>query len=824
MPLAANNEPVTLFDSYTSLGWHLVPIPPGQKCPTVKGWNEAENCITDSGRIPEGWNIGLAHAYSGTAAIDIDVLADATAYLASHGIDLNALLNAPDAVRIESGREGRTKLLYALPFGLPIASKKMIATAPDGTKYNFIDFRCATAGGLTVQDVLPPSTHPDTNRSYEWGGHGSFDNLPTMPQALVELWHSLISHTDDELPPSDPKLIELETIRSALEFIDPGISREEWIHVGMALHHAGEVIGNNDAAMMLFNTWSAKSKDKYKGERDIRTVWRSFKSMANRGIRIDTLFYYARENGWVATDASKLFTTVKSMVCPTTFLGKFQTAPTHPVCDLSLFPEIIAARALEVATMVGSDPVVPLLAALSSVCAAVDSRTKLRVTESWTVPPILWLMTIGLSSDKKSPGSKPLHSILYDIQEEDFPRYRAEALIWKGHEAKHVSQMKAFQQFYSSAEMELSNSPPPFVSELPPEPKQLRLIINDATSQKVIHLADGRPRGFLLLLDEMENWLKRINSPQSGEDRGCWIQGYETGSYTMDRVTTGTISAENLAVVIYGNIQPDVFKRHIEQGSADGLMQRFLPVTIDREKTTLWQDDTPSFMTRKGEYEKLIRSIFNLPQVEYSLSPAAREIFRTFCKWYLELRRAEIITKSSKHYMTALGKSEGTCLRLALVFHIIQAPSIMAMPGETMQQAVDCMMKFFIPSMKYAFNDVASTESTLARWTIDHIVQNSGIRDTIRIADIKRSSRRQTENMDNKDIDMTLQYIMADLCDAGYVAQLPLDGKTANYAINPRLASEFAEYRAAVIKSKAQIKEIFDAIPKKNPSAKKRGP
>ena len=33
-----------------------------------------------------------------------------------------------------------------------------------------LEFRCGTADGLTVQDVLPPSMHPDTGMPYRWGG------------------------------------------------------------------------------------------------------------------------------------------------------------------------------------------------------------------------------------------------------------------------------------------------------------------------------------------------------------------------------------------------------------------------------------------------------------------------------------------------------------------------------------------------------------------------------------------------------------------------------------------------------------------------------
>ena len=40
-----------------------------------------------------------------------------------------------------------------------------------------------------MQDVLPPSIHPDTGRPYEW--IGDFTEIPPLPDALRQLWHEL---------------------------------------------------------------------------------------------------------------------------------------------------------------------------------------------------------------------------------------------------------------------------------------------------------------------------------------------------------------------------------------------------------------------------------------------------------------------------------------------------------------------------------------------------------------------------------------------------------------------------------------------------------
>lgn len=65
-----------------------------------------------------GSNIGLAHLYSHTCAIDIDDFDRAAAWFEQHGIDLAGLLMSENAAQISSGRENRAKLLYRLPEGV----------------------------------------------------------------------------------------------------------------------------------------------------------------------------------------------------------------------------------------------------------------------------------------------------------------------------------------------------------------------------------------------------------------------------------------------------------------------------------------------------------------------------------------------------------------------------------------------------------------------------------------------------------------------------------------------------------------------------------
>jgi len=175
----------TLRD-YILAGLVLVPIPSGSKAPCGKGWNTRARCWAKPGQVPDTYtgNVGLAHAYSGTCALDIDDAALAGPALAAYGIDVAALLAAPDAVHIRSGRAGRDKLLFRLRDPLPSINRSAI----EG-----FELRCAATNGRTVQDVLPPSIHPDTEKPYQWAG--DWHAIPNAPADLLTAWRKMLDKT-----------------------------------------------------------------------------------------------------------------------------------------------------------------------------------------------------------------------------------------------------------------------------------------------------------------------------------------------------------------------------------------------------------------------------------------------------------------------------------------------------------------------------------------------------------------------------------------------------------------------------------------------------
>lgn len=285
------------------IGWALVPIPPGQKGPVHKGWNKQSQCVKNSDQLHllEGMNIGLAHAYctpSPTCAIDVDNYKAAKPWLATYCINLNDLLEAPDAVVIWSGKKNSLKLIYSLPTSVdPMVSTKI--NGPDGRVA--LEFRCATSDGKTVQDVLPPSIHP-SGSTYKWMGHGKPLELPEIPDALIGLWRILVAKGSKVAERKfavdltgntrleSPRQIAI--IKEALSHIPANCSYEVWRNIVWAI-----LSTRWTCAEAIAQAWSQTAPDRY-AEDAFWTLVNSYMPQRGNQITVGTIYHHARLGGW----------------------------------------------------------------------------------------------------------------------------------------------------------------------------------------------------------------------------------------------------------------------------------------------------------------------------------------------------------------------------------------------------------------------------------------------------------------------------------------------------------------------------------------------
>lgn len=197
-----------------TLKWHLVPIPPGTKGPTSKGWNDP-SVVTAAAHWDQNPvdNMGVLLKPSGIVVIDIDNVEETKIIFESFGFNYETLLKG--APRIQ-GRLGHDKAIFLAPEGITLGSKKLPWENKDDPAVTHTVFELR--GGM-VQDVLPPSIHPDTKQPYVWIIEPA--SIPSLPKEILSIWtewdkfrSQLINAcpwAKNKVPPPQPKKVKRVT-------------------------------------------------------------------------------------------------------------------------------------------------------------------------------------------------------------------------------------------------------------------------------------------------------------------------------------------------------------------------------------------------------------------------------------------------------------------------------------------------------------------------------------------------------------------------------------------------------------------------------------
>jgi hypothetical protein len=279
----------------------------------------------------------------------------------------------------------------------------------------------------------------------------------------------------------------------------------------------------------------------------------------------------------------------------------------------------------------------------------------------------------------------------------------------------------------------------------------------------------------------------------------------------------GSIHVEHLAASLYGNCQPEVFRRNVAEASADGIVQRFFPVILNAGKNAMWQKGRPDFMSCRGEYEQLIKRTFLLPEFEYVLADDAMVDFRTFGEWCLGFRDCERHANHSSTYQTALGKLEGNAARLILLMHLMTDPFNPFVSADTVKKSIRLVHRFFLPMLRHAFLEIGGQRDVIGVAIFDAVIQMAGAKATVTLGELRRSCRQ----IDNNHIpvwqsDAMIRSAMDEMAGLGYVKMHQDSPRNPEWALNPEVADLFANERKRIIHSKqSNIERIREDIFKK---------
>jgi len=141
------------------------------------------------------------------------------------------------------------------------------------------------------------------------------------------------------------------------------------------------------------------------------------------------------------------------------------------------------------------------------------------------------------------------------------------------------------------------DTPPdkPKEADAGPPPHVPRLVVNDATIERLGAILANQPRGVLQLRDELAGWLQGMQRYSgAGSDRAFWLEAYGGRGFTVERMGREPLTVDRLTIGVLGGIQPNRLKSLLFKSDDDGLLARFLPIWPEPaplKRPSTWADE-----------------------------------------------------------------------------------------------------------------------------------------------------------------------------------------------------------------------------------------
>ena len=341
-----------------------------------------------------------------------------------------------------------------------------------------------------------------------------------------------------------------------------------------------------------------------------------------------------------------------------------------------LLPSVIEDFAFEQGATMGADPAGLAVGALVVCAAAVPDRIELRVKRYsvWNEATRLWGGLVGDPSTKKSP-------IIRQVMR---PLERIDTALWETYAAAKAQ--------WDALDKDTKRMTPP--------PQQIRVKLDDATVEAAQEILRDSPDGVLYLRDELSGFFgsmdKYAGYRGSASDRGFWLQAYNGGGYTFDRIKRGAGRIPHLSVSVLGGIQPEAMRKLTTDTIDDGLIQRLVPIML--QSGGVGRDEE---MSRSVEaYESLVEQLHQMqpPTINNVVfEDAARAVREDMERKHCELATIEIINKKLSAHV---GKYDGLFARLCLLWHCIENPGTELPPqigAACAQRVADFLSRFLFP-------------------------------------------------------------------------------------------------------------------------------
>lgn len=367
-----------------------------------------------------------------------------------------------------------------------------------------------------------------------------------------------------------------------------------------------------------------------------------------------------------------------------------------------MLPAALAKYVFDVADRTQCPPDFVAVGALVACATLIGNRVRIlpKQFDNWMVVPNLWGAVIGPPSAMKSPALKYALSPLNKIERE----WRKQ---WEGESTQAEADAEVtkivLEEARKEAKKKLKDNDRDAAREIIADaqastvllPTRKRLIVNDATVEKLGELLNENPRGLLLVRDELPGLLAKLEDEAFQIDRAFYLEAFNgDASFKYDRIGRGTVEIEVATLSLVGCIQPariaPIVRGAVSGTSADGLVQRLqLAVWPDLSKDWKWCDRQPDPDAEKAYEAAFCRlEALNLGTTE---TPALRRLTAQaqglFVEWMTDLQHDARSGAQSEALEAHLLKMPKTVASLALAFQLLSGEDA-AIGDDAMLQAL----------------------------------------------------------------------------------------------------------------------------------------
>jgi hypothetical protein len=214
---------------------------------------------------------------------------------------------------------------------------------------------------------------------------------------------------------------------------------------------------------------------------------------------------------------------------------------------------------------------VPLITIISGL---IGSARRVEASRSWTEPMTLWSAVVGFSGTGKTPGIDVSKRTLAFIAQN---RREKISELQRAHETRAEAARAAQKKWRKEMEEAIARgvSPPsrPLEAADVPEFIAPRLYVSDITTERAAVLLQARPRGLMVIADELAGLFLNMGRYSNGSDREFWLEAWNGKHFVVERMGRPPVAIDHLLVGITGGLQPDKLARSFE-GDADGMYAR----------------------------------------------------------------------------------------------------------------------------------------------------------------------------------------------------------------------------------------------------------